>query len=301
MKYTNNKKMPASVVRACTEDTYKRPENDHTFSVTETLKGDKEIILTRRHWNELERDVSSMGHILLGKGVHSVIEGYKQDNDIVEQTFEITVLVDGEWYTLRGTVDLVEGVTIFDHKTTGVASYQINKEQGMASSWYEQTVRYFWLLRRNGIVVKGARILVILTDWKKSKLRTEANYPDSNIQTIEYDFKDQMVSDLDEDIHRKLFSLHENMKLSDDEIVECSPKERWQKETTYAVKKNGRKTAMRVLPTFLEAEVWRANNKGDFIEVRKGIDIKCAEWCECNGFCKYHLENLKLEAEDVEF
>lgn len=39
-----------------------------------------------------------------------------------------------------------------------------------------------------------------------------------------------------------------------------------------------------------EAEEWKENNGGDFIEVRSGKDKKCEDYCNVNEFCIYYKQ-----------
>ena len=59
--------------------------------------------------------------------------------------------------------------------------------------------------------------------------------------------------------------------------------------TKYAMKK-GRKTAMRVLGSKEDAEQWMATNGGDHIDIRKGEDKKCVDYCSVCKFCDYWQE-----------
>ena len=55
----------------------------------------------------------------------------------------------------------------------------------------------------------------------------------------------------------------------------------------YAVMRKGRKTALRVLDSQEEAEAYRAEKGGDYIEERKGEDKKCIDYCLCCRKCDY--------------
>jgi hypothetical protein len=83
--------------------------------------------------------------------------------------------------------------------------------------------------------------------------------------------------------------LHREAKVAADwemELPPCTEDDRWIRETKYAVKKEGRKTAIRVFDTHKEAsELWESTPTS-FIEVRKGEAVRCtgnfcgvAKWC----------------------
>jgi len=79
---------------------------------------------------------------------------------------------------------------------------------------------------------------------------------------------------------------------------ECTLEEKWQRPTTYAVKKKGRKSAIRVFDNKLEAELEldtqeekakeKKKNEKFFIEERKGENVRCENYCVVNKFCPYY-------------
>jgi hypothetical protein len=91
---------------------------------------------------------------------------------------------------------------------------------------------------------------------------------------------------------KERIELHRQAKVDadwDNELIHCTDEERWTRETKFAVKKEGRKTAVRVLDTQEEADAllaeMPAKDKG-FIEIRKGESVRCtgnfcgvAKWC----------------------
>ena len=79
--------------------------------------------------------------------------------------------------------------------------------------------------------------------------------------------------------------------LSDSELPLCTPEERFNSGDKYAVMKKGRKTAMRVLDSLEDAEAWKHASGGEYIDVRKGEDKKCIDYCSVCKFCDYWQEN----------
>jgi hypothetical protein len=85
---------------------------------------------------------------------------------------------------------------------------------------------------------------------------------------------------------------------------ECTPEEKWERPTRYAVKKKGRKSAIRVFDNKLEAELEldnqeekaKAKKKNDkfSIEVRKGENVRCENYCVVNKFCPYYKGNKEV-------
>ena len=71
MKITNNMKLPQPFVDAVNSDYQYR---DKRYSVTTLLKPTREIMLMRRHNEEISQDVSDMIWSIFGTAVHSVLE-----------------------------------------------------------------------------------------------------------------------------------------------------------------------------------------------------------------------------------
>ena len=81
--------------------------------------------------------------------------------------------------------------------------------------------------------------------------------------------------------------------LSDDALPVCSPEERWEKPTTYAVMKKGRKSAVRVLDNEVDAEQMAADKgAGHYVEVRHGESARCVDYCPVNTYCNQYQGDI---------
>ena len=76
--------------------------------------------------------------------------------------------------------------------------------------------------------------------------------------------------------------------MSGQQIGFCSDDSTWTTETTYAVMKEGRKTAIRVFNTKEEADSLVYKTGCYYVEERKGQHKKCEKYCLVarNGFCR---------------
>ena len=73
---------------------------------------------------------------------------------------------------------------------------------------------------------------------------------------------------------KKVFQYELFSSTEDDQIPECTEQERWAKKDVFAVKKEGRKTAVKLFDTQEEAEAKIAElGKGHYLEIRKGESI----------------------------
>ena len=71
MKITNKYGLPEQLVGKVGTTPHNNPGN---VSATTLLKGTKEIVLTKRHWESLEDDVSNRVWALFGTATHSLLE-----------------------------------------------------------------------------------------------------------------------------------------------------------------------------------------------------------------------------------
>jgi hypothetical protein len=99
----------------------------------------------------------------------------------------------------------------------------------------------------------------------------------------------------------ELIGLHiPAQSLPDDEIPVCTPEERWSRPTTWAVMKQGRKTALRVHDTEEQAHIHLLSCGADHrIEVRPGVDTRCVGYCNVQNWCNYYRDTIagKVEVE----
>ena len=77
----------------------------------------------------------------------------------------------------------------------------------------------------------------------------------------------------------------------------CTARDKWERETTYAVKKEGAKRAVKVYETLAEAEAHVNEKPSDnlSIETRKGEAVRCLSYCPARSFCN---EAGKMEKQD---
>jgi hypothetical protein len=279
MRITNRANLPTPFVRMA-EDKY--TITPKRYSVTTLLKPVREILLNRRHNEEIEQDCSDMIWLLFGKAVHSILEKYS--SGVSEFTEEKLTVELENGYTVSGVVDLydIEKKEVVDYKTASTWKV-IYKDY---EDWRKQGLAYAWLLRKNGFECEKVVFYAILKDWSKTKAKVDREYPQSPVVKVEFDVAD--IDEIDKFIRDKIDEIILYEDKPDSALPLCSLEDRWNDGDKYAVMKKGRKTAMRVLDTFAEAEDWRVKNGGDFIELRKGVDKKCMDYCLCCTKCSYY-------------
>ena len=87
MKVTNRLNLPAAFVHAVSTERHNAPG---CFSATTLNKGAKEVVLTDRHYEEIEVDAADSVWAVWGTAVHALLESEKDDN-FHEERFKVPV------------------------------------------------------------------------------------------------------------------------------------------------------------------------------------------------------------------
>lgn len=301
MIVTNNLNLSESLVDAVTP---KIPHNaEGCISATTLIRGTKDIILSKRHWNEMTEDASNLIYSAFGTAVHKVFEEAEDKPGVIkEQKFSKKV---GK-YTITGTLDRFDPSTetLYDYKTTSV--YKV--KGGNYEEWYSQLMIYAWLLRDNGYKVSRLCIYALLRDWSRTDSRRDPKYPQSQVVRIPFDITDDDFTRIEDFINSKVSEIEKAESLEDDAIPPCSEKERWQRPDKFAVMVEGGKRAVKRFDTKEEADTFmlatsqdpKNSKKKYFIEVRPGASVKCLDYCSCCSLCNFYKEHVaQSEAEEA--
>ena len=282
MKVTNKLNLPAAFVNAVSVRRHNEPG---CFSATTLNKGRKEIILSDRHFDEIEVDAADQVWAVWGTAVHAVLEK-QPDNNFHEESFKVPV---GNGF-VTGQVDSydMENATIYDWKTASV--YKVMK--GDFSDWYKQGITYAWLLKQNGLEVRRCRFIALLKDHSMTKAETDSSYPQAPVFTYEFELTPEELEQTGARITEKVKDIEAAELLGDDDIEPCTPEERWADGDKWAVMKNGRKTAIRVFDTEIDAENCAGElGNSHYVEHRPAVSRKCGKYCLCRDFCNFYRGN----------
>ena len=286
MIITNNQNLPKPFVDAITKN---YEYTDKRYSVTSILKGYKEILLTRRHYSQIEQDVADSIWMILGSAVHKVLEEANDDDDLLKEIKLTWELPNG--YTLSGVADLysVKEKKVIDYKTGSVWKVIF----GDWEDYRKQLLYYAVLLRKNGYECSKAANVMLLKDHSLRDARTKENYPEFPVYTKEYEFSEEELIQAENEIIAKVEVLSNFEKLDDNAIPVCSKEERWASDDKYAVMKKGVRKAVKLCQSEEEAQEMVASGKGDSIEFRPGEDKKCIDYCSCCKYCSYWKEHYE--------
>jgi len=278
MIITNKHGVPEPLVTLASKEYYSKGTSQ--YSVTEIMSPPKIKRLREQYKDQIKQDVSDMLWNLLGSALHVVMERGVTDGWTMEE--RLYKEVDG--VTVSGAIDIQqetpEGVVIIDYKFTSAWAVMQEKEE-----WQQQLNVYKWLVetvKRKKVV--GLKICALVRDFNRHE--TKEGYPKASIEMVDIPMWDSVKT---EAYVRERLNLHRDAKVSadfGDELPACSDTDRWQSETIYAVKREGRKTAIRLFKTIEEANELAEKEKG-YVETRLGEPKRCtgnycgvAEWCE---------------------
>jgi hypothetical protein len=289
MIITNKFNIPEVFVNVMKRPQYSKGRAD--LSATEMLNSPRIVQLRKKHFDEIEVDVSDNYWSILGTAVHGILEHGKADNHINEERLFTKI----EGWIISGAIDLQivnedGSITIQDYKNTGVWSVMNEK-----IDWEYQLNIYAWLVERvKNIPVKRLEIVALLRDWSRRDAESKAGYPQAPIIVLPinlwpYDQRESFVIDC--------IKSHSNAQMDaemGESLPECTPDQMWEKPTTYAVMKEGNKRATSVHETQAEAQEALKTVKGVAnIVIRPGERTRCENYCNVNKFCNQYQKYLE--------
>ncbi len=299
MIITNKKNLPSQLQRALEREYFYQEKR---YSVTSLLNPIRQVLLARRHHDEIELDVSDGIWMLFGQGIHKAIESVEySDYEKVEQKLEAKF---GE-YTLSGIVDYIntEEEFILDWKTTSQWTYKLRNTENSSIDSYVTQLRLYALLwfMNTGQWIQTGKLALLLKDYKKSPY-PQPEDPDGPIQVLQFDLGS--FSDIKEWVENRFNQIEEFESEPDFVLPLCSPEERWNKGDKYAVMQSGHKRATKVFDSEEDAQTMVsdefAKGRKYSIDVRPGEDTRCLKYCSAAPFCSHWIEKYKgvVDAED---
>lgn len=270
---TNRMNLPDGIVAAVTNDPYSRGESD--ISVTQLIAPAYQRKL--RETVEPIEDVSDRIWSLLGQATHTILErAYRGKGDVEERLFTNT-----NGWTVSGQYDVIEDDVLMDYKITSVWSVK-----GDTKVEWEQQLNLLRLLAfRNGKTIVGLRIIAILRDWSKAKAKVDSTYPQA--QVVPVDIPMWTIEETEAYLHERV-TAHQLTN-----PPPCTPAERWQTETVYAVMKVGRKSAVKLheSPTLAQEHAAQLG-AGHSVTTRPGGFRRCAEYCNVSHRCPQYASEV---------
>jgi len=301
MNYTElPSEFPRPLAKILKFSAYSRGES--AFSITDLIKPVQVTQLTRRHDSEITKDPRENIYSVLGSAVHDLLERVGNLNPDESEMIEERLFTTIEGVKISGQIDLH---TTYDSKNHILTDWKHTKTSAIKFEkleWHQQLNCYAHLLRQHGYEVSSARICAIFRDWSfagingKYKVSTEdgtkivckrtKDYPDWGCAIIEIPlWPDEEV----EKYLKERVALHKAAEnLSDEELFECTPEERWRRDTwrvrkTGAVRAKGNRSNFK---TEAEARAYLEEMGPEFeLSSRPGVAYRCLAYCAARPFC----------------
>jgi hypothetical protein len=286
MKITNNQGLPAPLVALLARDFYTKGASQ--YSVTELMSPPKIRRMREQYDEQMEIDVTKLIASQLGTFMHAKLEG----KSVEGYTNEDRIFHSIDAITISGAVDLQEhtddGIVIIDYKFVKAWSVMRAKDD-----WVTQLNIYKWLVETvKKQKVCGLKICAIIKDYTPHS--TQENYPEAEAVMIDIPIWDSVTT---ETYVRQRLEMHRTAKQAQEfgeDLQACTDDERWMSETIYAVKREGRKTAIRVFKSIEEANELAEKEKG-YVEERKGEPKRCTgDFCGVSKWCKQYQGEINV-------
>jgi len=265
---------------------YEKERDKNSFGVTRLIDSPWIYHLRDLHDDEIEMDVIDEFFAFRGSIVHQILEGVRIPNVLKE----LYLHYDHEsGVTISGVIDIVTPDVLMDYKVKSVNSAFYFNELARLNN--EQQINlYVYLFKKvwHYFPCGDLEICQIFFDWVRKKAKTDQSYPQSPFQRYAVKAWPDAVA---EEYLNKRIELH----CSKDKIPLCSPEERWQRPTVWALMKEGNKRATKIFAS--EDEIPRELKKSFYIEKRNGIDVRCIDYCNVNKFCEYFQDTYGADYE----
>jgi hypothetical protein len=284
MHITNHANLPLPLVQALTP---KPHVSRSDIGVTALIGPAQQAVLRKNFGDQIVVDVSDRIYMLMGMIIHQILE---QTTDEVFVEHYTSASIDN--WTVGGIVDYIDYTNkmITDWKVT--SAWAVKDGIEAKPEWIAQLNIYRELLCQSGYPEMDLQVVALLRDWSKPEARRRPrDYPQDQSVTLRVPVwsRTDTISYIEERIAlhraaRKAATFHRA-------LPECTDEERWAKPDTYAVMKEGRKSALRVMPTTEAAMTWCAEHsheigkRGISIVHRPGSNTRCEMYCDVSPFC----------------
>lgn len=291
MQITNKHGLPETIIRAIKDDEYDK--GDAVLSVTQLITPPRIVLLQRVNVDNLVVDAVDRIPSLFGSAVHKIIE--KGERDIPGHIIEERLFTEVLGWKISGAVDLQidsgDGTwEINDYKVTSVYSVQSDKPE-----WEQQLNLYAVMARRaHGRRVTKLKIIAILRDWQRKQSELKQDYPPAQVVTIDIPV---WPDDEQERFLEERVALHQAAQKDVDNNRTppyCTDNERWLRGTTWALMKEGRKTAVKLHDNKEDAEAAaRDAGSGHYVDHRPGNYVRCSgNYCLVAQWCRQYQAEL---------
>jgi hypothetical protein len=282
---TNHADLPSAIVEAIRNDPY--DAGDCHISVTRLIGPPQIRILERWHDAELTEDASDRIWSLVGQIGHGILERAE-----ARALSEQRLFADCEGWRISGQFDRM---TVDDDG--GLADYKFTSVwavlDGPKPEWVQQLNVLRWLAHVNGYPpIRRLAIVAVLRDWSRGKARQGGDYPPHQVKVVPVPVWDLAEAAAYVAERVRLHQAAERAAAEGRPLPACTAAERWAKPDSWAVKKPGRKSALRVFGTEADARALAVQTPSGYVEHRPGESVRCADYCAVAPFCAQRRAEL---------
>lgn len=249
MIITNRLNLPLPILNSVTHwDGQYRREADTFVSVTELLRPPYQWALQKKHQNTIEKDVSDDVQNWIGHAIHHALASANQGKPGIHCEERLSYSIKGR--LISGGYDYYDetNALLIDFKTTSAYNYPYLKSDGENSrfaEWSKQTNIYAYFLKRSGKPVNSIKINVVFYDWKASHA-TKHTYPKAPSVEMDVEMEPDIaiIKWLEERVELFEYAL-------DGALTECTPAEKWEKESGERIRCDRYCNANKYCPSYL--------------------------------------------------
>jgi hypothetical protein len=146
---------------------------------------------------------------------------------------------------------------------------------------------------QHGRRVTSLKIITILRDWQRKQVEINPNYPQCQIVSVDIPVWD------DKEQERFLLErvlAHQDAKKDVDNNLSppyCADSERWLRGETWALMKEGRKSAVKLYDNKEDAYAAAEGSPGHSVQYRPGNPVRCSgNFCLVADYCKQYQDEL---------
>lgn len=289
MKITNELGLPQAIVNAVENDPYDGGGAKSDISVTRLIAPPQLVQLTNQHWDDITEDASMRLWALMGQAMHVILER-AETNAITEQRLFMTVDGPECAWNVSGQFDrmfLTPTGTLQDYKFSSVWEFI----HGLKPDRIAQLNLLAHLAIANGYDIEQLEVVFLFRDWIPSKAKTDKSYPQTQMARVPV----QLWEDDERHgyLHQRV-AVHQAARYLN-VLPECTPEERWEQQTTFAVMKGKNKRAVRVFDNEDTALKMVADNPDQpfWIDTRVGESRRCATYCPVSAFCPQYMRMVE--------
>lgn len=275
MRYTNQLGLPETIVKAVERETYDPGTAD--FTVTQLIDSPQIHRLEQQLGNELAVDVADQVWALMGRLTSAILERGDEHHDPSRRyyrLFELPPHLAALWpqttVKIGGRMDrmvIADGV-VADYKLASVWEYVFPKPDRE-----RQLNLYRWLMAGNQVPIKRLENVWIFRDWSigehERRLQSKRdNYPQTQVVTTRVPIWS------DETVERYL---EERLAVHMAKTAKCSDEDRWYQVGKVAIRKRGRKSAVRLFDRAEDGRKWADDHS---IVLGRDENDDCQHWLE---------------------